>query len=880
MAISTVDQYELIQQLTTSIPAAPLDNRRRLNDFAFELGWRPSDQLSLPGTEEFASGHLVVEHGLQNSAVISFLRKPARYPSLDIFQQKTLLNASYNNLIDWHIAVDYEGASFVYNRAAPPRFFSYRRELGRDRTSQLSSYAFDSLSTDHPSPSVLALDTALIRTISLWKRQLSAELGFTTNEEISALFNSVILIRALEDYHGRDARRPFVSLRQRLQEGELRISQLLTESVETLAGASLPNELFDVSKLREFDRLDSATTREFIGDFYRNRFEPYFDYDFAMMSKHALSRIYEHYVSLLRFDDNNGQQSFFPRLPNEKIDRSFGNVYTPEFIARFFAKYLRKELPLSRFQRLKIGDPACGSGIFLRAMLETKFDALLDSFTTQSIAEGFDLISGIDIDPNACAAARLSLSLLSLVLIGKVPDKLDIRQADTLAAIQTVGNLPNSLDVLVTNPPFVSIDDLPPERKGTLLEVLGDSARGKTDLYLGLLKAGIAMLKGDGFGMLVLPKNFLISDNAAPVRDELSRSATLHCVVDLSAVRVFEDVGAYVVLVVFQKQSPDARRPVMVVRCDELVGQALENALQGTEIRTSSYEVFWGTQPLPGEEKWEFTSPERLALQTKLSRVSTLGEIAEIRQGLITGADDVFLVPPSSIPKREKEIYAPLLSDREIEAYKVPAQTKRFVIYPFRDGKALNEEELEKNYPETWAYLLSHKEKLTSRRSVRDSRNPWWRPIRPRQPEKLICPKIVTPHIVISPRFALDRTGRYAVSHGPYILPRASGGLDELMCMLGLLNSSPCFWLITQSAHGYSRGYSRLEVTTLSRTPIPDPVGMDRGLARKIIQLVQARMDSTRETALEIERELDELAAAAYGLSESDKRLVGIGKFE
>jgi hypothetical protein len=250
MAIPSVDHYELIQQLTTSIPATPLDNRRRLNDFAFELGWRPSDQLSLPGTEDFASGHLVVEHGLQNSAVISFLRKPARYPNLDIYQQKILLNASYNNLIDWHIAVDYEGASFVYNRAAPPRFFSYRRELRRDRTSELSSYEFDSLSTDHPSPSVLALDTALIRTISLWKRQLSAELGLTTNDEISALFNSIILIRALEDYHGSDGTRPFVSLRQRSQQAELRISQLLTESVEILAGASLPNELFDVSKLR------------------------------------------------------------------------------------------------------------------------------------------------------------------------------------------------------------------------------------------------------------------------------------------------------------------------------------------------------------------------------------------------------------------------------------------------------------------------------------------------------------------------------------------------------------------------------------------------------------------------------------------------------
>jgi hypothetical protein len=494
MAIPTVDHYELIQQLTTSAPPSPMDNRRLLNDFAVELGWRPSDQLSLPGTEEFASGHLVVEHGLHNSAVISFLRKPARYPGLDLYQQKILLNASYNNLIDWHIAVDYEGASFVYNRAAPPRFYSYRRELSRDRTSQLSSYEFDTLSTDHPSPSVLALDTALIRTISQWKRQLSAELNSVTNEEISALFNSVILIRALEDYHGKHAARPASLLRQRLQEAKRApFSQLLTESIEALTGSKLPSELFDVSKLTKFDSLDNTTTSELIQDFYRNRFEPYFDYDFAIMSKHALSRIYEHYVSLLRFDDT-GQQSFFPPLPVEKIDRSFGNIYTPEFIARFFAKYLRKELPLSRFQRMKVGDPACGSGIFLRAMLETKFDTLLDSFTTQSIAAGFDSVSGIDIDPNACAAARLSLSLLSLVLIGKVPDRLDIRQADTLAAVMQDRTLTNSLDVLVTNPPFVSIDELPAERKDTLLRVLGNSARGKTDLYLGLLEAGLRML--------------------------------------------------------------------------------------------------------------------------------------------------------------------------------------------------------------------------------------------------------------------------------------------------------------------------------------------------------------------------------------------------
>ena len=126
-----VDHYELIQQLTSSTYQGT-DRRRRLNDFAVGLGWRPSDQLVLPGTEEFAYGHLVVEHGLQNSAVISLLRNTIRFTELDSFKQKKLLNASYNNLIDWHIAVDYDGASFIYNRFDTPQFYSYRRQISRD----------------------------------------------------------------------------------------------------------------------------------------------------------------------------------------------------------------------------------------------------------------------------------------------------------------------------------------------------------------------------------------------------------------------------------------------------------------------------------------------------------------------------------------------------------------------------------------------------------------------------------------------------------------------------------------------------------------------------------------------------------------------------
>src|SRR5258708_4273682 len=73
--VAMIDHFGLVQLLTTE----PVTPDRRLNDFAVELGWRPSDSLELPTASSFATGHLVVEHGLDYAAVITFLQRPNRF---------------------------------------------------------------------------------------------------------------------------------------------------------------------------------------------------------------------------------------------------------------------------------------------------------------------------------------------------------------------------------------------------------------------------------------------------------------------------------------------------------------------------------------------------------------------------------------------------------------------------------------------------------------------------------------------------------------------------------------------------------------------------------------------------------------------------------
>ena len=88
----------------TEVTLSSAERQRCLHDFAEATGWYPSDELvEYPGTEQFANGHLLVEHGMANTAVISFLKPDAPFPLLDKGNQIRLLELSYNNLVDWHL---------------------------------------------------------------------------------------------------------------------------------------------------------------------------------------------------------------------------------------------------------------------------------------------------------------------------------------------------------------------------------------------------------------------------------------------------------------------------------------------------------------------------------------------------------------------------------------------------------------------------------------------------------------------------------------------------------------------------------------------------------------------------------------------------------
>ena len=233
---------------------------------------------------------------------------------------------------------------------------------------------------------------------------------------IPALFNSIILARAVEDFDAR-VNNPgsCPSLLEMVRDAGTGIGDAIQRlMLERNAHAPIPPQLFELCSLKQFDGLSPESTSGLVEAFYRHRAVPY-DYDFSVMSKHALSKLYERYVAVMR-DHRSVQLSMFPSGSEEEWNRQLGGVYTPQYIANFFARYLRSRFPDDQFFQSSVADPACGSGIFLRSVMEQKLMS-----GSGSVASALGSVFGIDVDGNAVSAASLSLALLHLAALGYLP---------------------------------------------------------------------------------------------------------------------------------------------------------------------------------------------------------------------------------------------------------------------------------------------------------------------------------------------------------------------------------------------------------------------------------------------------------------------------
>jgi hypothetical protein len=254
--------------------------------------------------------------------------------------------------------------------------------------------------------------------------------------------------------------------------------------------------------------------------------------------------------------------------------------------------------------------------------------------------------------------------------------------------------------------------------------------------------------------------------------------------------------------------------------------------------------------------------PSIARIQQKLETLPKLSEFMNIRVGVQTGNNKVFIVSKSHIPKGEEAIFIPYLSDREMEVYTTPQKVSQYLFYPYFEEKLLEEDEIRNKYPKTWKYLLLHQEMLESRYAVKKENKSWWQLDSPRC-DYLLRPKIISPHL--------------SIIRSPIIYPKDRQlESDLLRYFVAILNSSICYRYISEHSHKYGSGYSMLEPKTLLKTPVPDPTKVSSFDMSQLLRLVDQRFLASGKEAIQLEIEIDKAVSKLYGFTEEDCSIYGV----
>ena len=530
---------------------------------------------------------------------------------------------------------------------------------------------------------------------------------------------------------------------------------------------------------------------------------------------------------------------------------------------------------LDVLRRLRVCDPACGSGAFLIQAYDYLEEVREDVITAlcmdpkvneEALRDGLaatilqENLFGVDLSAEAVEITQLALWIRT-AQHGKTLADLsrNIQWGNSIvddpevhaSAVDWQNRFPQvfaegGFDCIVSNPPYVKLQNFrkrEPRVAEFLVKRYRSAGTGNFDLYLPFIERGLELLKDDGRMGLIAPSVWLFNEYGLGLRRLLAERRALDRFVDFKSYQVFPDATTYTALQFFSSKPHERIR--------------VADASKGELTRLKFFDVKYRGL---GERAWALLDErEQQILATMRERSTTLEKAtAQIFQGLITSADGIYhltkLGPGRYHSKAEDgeveiedEIMKPLVSGKDPVPFATPPPYK-YVLFPYRvtpDAYRLMAKDELSEYKKCWAYLRRHEANLRARESGKFDDDQWWRFGRTQNIDKQELPKIGVPQTVARLTAFIDPAGeRYFNNVRVNGILERPDGQYSLWFLLGILNSRAADFFFRRIAKPKDRGYFEANKQFIAPLPIPETREQNEvvGLARRLADLHTRRL--------------------------------------
>ena len=725
------------------------------------LGWDIYNKNEVSAEESMSSGR--VDYGFYLNDRIKFYLETKKF-SVDLHSEdfaNQVVRYSWNKGATWAILTDFESiivfnAQDIEKKLADKLFFeiSYAEYLERfEQLRLISREAFENNELNKEAEKYgkklqkISVTALLHKDLQKCRDILTKELGSWNpkidrdllDEGVQKILDRLIFIRVAED---------------RGIEPSTLVPMYRQWITEFASGKKEHFYQWMIKKFREFDDIYNSNlfsphpfeqweeysdaTKQVIDILYGKK--GYYEYDFKVMPADVLGTVYESYLGHRLTKSKKG----LTVAKDAGKRKEHGIYYTPSFIVDYIVKnalgpVLDKCKSVEDLNKIKVLDPACGSGSFLLKVVELIVKKH-EEFGFRGEEELVKIrilqnnIYGVDLDPQAVEITRLNLLINALEKRDKLPFLDNIRNGNSLISgtdeelTKYFGKnfkdkkpfnwreefsevfKQDGFDVIIGNPPYIK-----EFVNKTAFDGLHNSPyyQGKMDIWTMFACISIDLLKESGILSFIAPNNWVSNAGASIFRDKILRDGELKSFVDFGDYKIFKEAGIQTMVFMFEKRKPNEKYAINYLR---IIDKNITEDKLISDLYGRKEKIRFEPQKLIGKNITFEASTSSSILDRILSKKNFEILDEEISNGIhhhhdrvnkerkeILGkdfsiGDGIFVLSDSEkrqikFTKKELEIIKPSYTTEQINRWYSDSKNKEWVIYTdssFKDSQKIN----------------------------------------------------------------------------------------------------------------------------------------------------------------------------------------------
>ncbi len=630
-------------------------------------------------------------------------------------------------------------------------------------------------------------------------------------------------------------------------------------------------------------------------------------YEFSVLPADILGQVYEQFLGKV-ISLTPGHRARIEYKP--EVRKAGGVYYTPTYIVNYIVEHTvgkildgKKPGPRGSASKLKILDPACGSGSFLLGAYQYLLNWYRDQYVKdnpQKWAKGrkpciyqgpggewrltteerkrilLHNIYGVDIDPQAVEVTKLSLLLkvleleenqqLSLIHKRVLPDlgdnikcgnslissdfynevQLDMLNEDEVYRVNAFDWEKEFPEIMKSGGFDAVIGNPPYVRQEALGEIKTYFKKhyqvynGIADLYVYFIEKAIALLSSNGWFGFIVSNKWLRANYGQALRQWMNKQG-IEDILDFGDLPVFKKATTYPCILSIKKAAPKKNFYATQVK-------DLEFTDLSEYVKQNRYKV---QQTSLDEGGWSLADERTQTLLEKLRKTGVpLGKYikSEIYYGIKTGLNEAFVIDSVTRDNliaedsKSAELINPFLLGRDIKRYQQPSTDRYLILIP-KGWTGLNigsGKNPWKVLQDNYPAIASHLKPFAQEAKKRFDKGDYWWELRACDYYMVFeKPKILLPDISQRGNFALDAVGNFYCSNTAYLISNAD------IYLLGILNSKLITFFYRNLLASYRGGYLRFFFQYMVQIPIKST----KKTFNNVVNLVERMIDLHKQLA-------------------------------